>query len=290
MTTPDGIVAGMALAANGLTRAFGRHIAVADADVAVRAGAITGLVGPNGAGKTTLLLMLAGLLRPDTGTITVDGTQVDPPRLRSMVGWMPDVFGTWDSLTATEILSTFGRLHSLSRTDARARAAELLELVHLREFADRPAHELSRGQKQRLGFARTLVHSPRVLLLDEPASGMDPRSRVELRDQLRTLADDGCVVLVSSHILTELSEMVDDVIIMTEGRTRPTGEHTVGRRWRIREAGQPAATATTITFPDEQSAAQHLAALVAAGHQVVEFARVDTELEDAYLALDADRT
>ncbi|ROZ85968.1 ABC transporter ATP-binding protein [Gordonia sp. OPL2] len=281
----------MALAASGLIRAFGRHVAVADADVELRTGSITGLVGPNGAGKTTLLLMLAGLLRPDTGTITVDGVQVDPPRLRSMVGWMPDVFGTWDSLTATEILTTFGRLHSLSRADARSRAAELLDVVHLGEFADRPAHELSRGQKQRLGFARTLVHSPRILLLDEPASGMDPRSRVELRDQLRALADDGCVVLISSHILTELSEMVDDVIIMTEGRTRPTGERSsVGHRWRIREAGQPAASAATITFPDEQAAARHLAELISAGRPVAEFARIDTELEDAYLALDADRT
>ncbi|MXP20144.1 ATP-binding cassette domain-containing protein [Gordonia sp. HNM0687] len=279
----------MALAARGLTRAFGRHIAVAGADVSVASGTITGLVGPNGAGKTTLLLMLAGLLQPDTGTITVDGTEIDGSRLRSIVGWMPDVFGTWDSLTAVEILSTFGRLHGLSRTEARRRAVDLLELVHLAEFADRPAHELSRGQKQRLGFARTLVHRPRVLLLDEPASGMDPRSRVELRDQLRALADSGCAVLISSHILTELSEMVDDVIIMTEGRTRPS-ELSAGHRWRIREAGQPAASATTMRFPDEQVAAQHLAELIVAGHQVVEFARIDTELEDAYLALDADRT
>ncbi|MCF3941085.1 ABC transporter ATP-binding protein [Gordonia tangerina] len=279
----------MTLAANGLSRTFGRHVAVAGADVSVSTGSITGLVGPNGAGKTTLLLMLAGLLRPDSGTITVDGTEIDAPRLRSMVGWMPDVFGTWDSLTAGEILTTFGRLHGLSRADARRRAVELLELVHLAEFADRPAHELSRGQKQRLGFARTLVHRPRVLLLDEPASGMDPRSRVELRDQLRSLADSGCAVLISSHILTELSEMVDDVIIMTEGRTRPS-ELSAGHRWRIREASQPAASAITMRFADEQAAARHLAELITAGRQVVEFARVDTELEDAYLALDADRT
>ncbi|MYR08548.1 ATP-binding cassette domain-containing protein [Gordonia sp. SID5947] len=280
----------MALTASGLTRAFGRHVAVAGADISVRSGAITGLVGPNGAGKTTLLLMLAGLLRPDTGTITVDGDEVESSQLRSTVGWMPDVFGTWDSLTTTEILATFGRLHGLSRMAARARAEELLELVHLAEFADRPAHELSRGQKQRLGFARTLVHRPRVLLLDEPASGMDPRSRVELRDQLRALADDGCAVLISSHILTELSEMVDDVIIMTEGRTRPTAEPSPGHRWRIREAGQPAASATMMRFDDEHGAAQHLTDLITAGRQVAEFARIDTELEDAYLALDADRT
>jgi ABC-2 type transport system ATP-binding protein len=280
----------MVLATTGVTRTFGRHVAVAGADLSIGAGSITGLVGPNGAGKTTLLLMLAGLLRPDAGVIALDGAEVDSRSLRSAIGWMPDVFGTWDSLTTTEILSTFGQLHGLSRPASRNRATELLELVHLTQFADRPAHELSRGQKQRLGFARTLVHRPRVLLLDEPASGMDPRSRVELRDQLRALADDGCAVLISSHILTELSEMVDDVIIMTEGRTRSAARQNDRRRWRIREAGQSAASAVTMQFPNERAAALHLTELISAGRQIAEFARIETELEDAYLALDTDRT
>ncbi|KIQ17428.1 ABC transporter ATP-binding protein [Rhodococcus sp. MEB064] len=279
----------MSLTARGLTRTFGRHTAVAHADVTLTPGRVTGLVGPNGAGKTTLLLMLAGLLAPDSGTLQLDGSPVETVALRRAVGWMPDVFGTWDSLTASEILSTFGRLHGLSSQDARARAAELLQQVHLDDRADRPAHELSRGQKQRLGFARALVHSPRLLLLDEPASGMDPRSRVELRDEIRRLADGGCAVLVSSHILTELSEMVDDVIVMTDGRTRDSAPP-VERSWRVREAGRPASSATILHFPDEEAAAQHLRTLVESGAQVAEFARVDSQLEDTYLALDADRT
>lgn len=279
----------MKLTARGLTRTFGRHTAVAHADVTLGPGSITGLVGPNGAGKTTLLLMLAGLLAPDSGSITLDGREVEPAQLRAETGWMPDVFGTWDSLTATEILSTFGRLHGQSVEAACLRATELLAMVHLSEFADRPAHELSRGQKQRLGFARTLVNRPRVLLLDEPASGMDPRSRRELRDQLRVLADSGCAVLISSHILTELSEMVDDVVIMTAGHTRDS-ERPDGHVWRVREAGQPADSAKTLTFADEETAAQHLGELVASGSLIAEFARVDSELEDAYLALDAERT
>lgn len=279
----------MGLTARGLTRTFARHIAVAHADVRLRSGSITGLVGPNGAGKTTLLLMLAGLLAPDSGSIELDDVEVESAQLRTAIGWMPDVFGTWDSLTTTEILSTFGRLHGQSTQAARLRAAELLELVHLAEFADRPAHELSRGQKQRLGFARALVNRPQVLLLDEPASGMDPRSRRELRDQLRVLADGGCAVLISSHILTELSEMVDEVVIMTAGRTRDS-DRPAGRRWRIREVGQSAVSATTMSFADEEAAALHLGELIAAGARIAEFSRVDSELENAYLALDAERT
>jgi ABC-2 type transport system ATP-binding protein len=279
----------MGLTARGLTRSFGRHVAVAHADVALQSGTITGLIGPNGAGKTTLLLMLAGLLAPDAGTVAVDGRDVEPAELRRHCGWMPDVFGTWDSLTASEILSTFGRLHGQSRTEARDRAAELLEMVHLPEFADRPAHELSRGQKQRLGLARALVDRPAVLLLDEPASGMDPRSRVELRDQLRRHADDGCAVLVSSHILTELAEMVDDVVVMTDGRTRERSTPN-GHLWRIREAGSPAGSATTLRFADEDDAAQHLSDRIRDGARIAEFARVTSEIEDAYLALDAERT
>ncbi|WP_068151739.1 ABC transporter ATP-binding protein [Rhodococcoides corynebacterioides] len=279
----------MSLTARALTRSFGRHPAVTHADVTLRPGRITGLVGPNGAGKTTLLLLLAGLLAPDSGTLTLDDEPADSTRLRSSVGWMPDVFGTWDSLTALEILETFGRLHGLSRSAARDRAADLLRTVHLEDFAFRSAHELSRGQKQRLGFARALVHRPRVLLLDEPASGMDPRSRVDLRDTLRSLADDGCAVLVSSHVLSELSASVDDVVFVTAGRTHER-ERRVGHRWRMREVGSPESGADVLDFPDEEAAAAHLADQVSAGRRIAEFARVDTELEDAYLALEADRT
>ncbi|WP_235681263.1 ABC transporter ATP-binding protein [Tomitella gaofuii] len=280
---------GMGLTARGLTRTFGRNVAVEHAAVTLSSGRITGLVGPNGAGKTTLLLMLAGLLAPDSGCIELDGVEAESTQLRTEIGWMPDAFGTWDSLTATEILILFGRLHGRSTRNARLRAAELLELVHLDEFADRPAHELSRGQKQRLGFARALVHRPRVLLLDEPASGMDPRSRRELRDHLRAMADEGCAVLISSHILTELSELVDDVVIMTDGRTRDSTRPDA-RLWRIREAGRSGASATTMSFADEEAAARHLHGLIADGAQIAEFSPIDSALENAYLASDAERT
>ncbi|RDH10536.1 ATP-binding cassette domain-containing protein, partial [Tsukamurella pulmonis] len=150
----------MTLVARGLTRTFSQHVAVADASLTLAPGRITGLVGPNGAGKTTLLLMLAGLLRPSGGSIELDGAPIAPEDLRGRIGWMPDVFGTWDSLTPTEILTTFAKLYGVPSGEAHARAKDLLARVHLTEFADRPAQVLSRGQKQRLGFARAMVHHP----------------------------------------------------------------------------------------------------------------------------------
>ena len=205
----------------GVHRAFGTVRALDGVDLVARAGAVTALVGPNGSGKTTLLLVLAGLLVPDAGEVRVAG--YDPVRdgraARARTGWMPDAFGTWDSLTAREVLLTFAAAYRMPRAVAADRAVELLQTVHLSEYADRPASVLSRGQKQRLGLARALVHDPDVLLLDEPASGLDPRSRVDLRHLLRRLADGGTTVLVSSHVLSELDEMADDAVFLSRGRT-----------------------------------------------------------------------
>ena len=233
----------------GVHRAFGDVRALDGVDLVARPGAVTALVGPNGSGKTTLLLVLAGLLVPDAGEVRVAGH--DPVRdgraARARTGWMPDAFGTWDSLTAREVLLTFAAAYRLPRAVAADRTAELLETVHLAEFADRPASALSRGQKQRLGLARALVHRPDVLLLDEPASGLDPRSRVELRVLLRRLADDGATVLVSSHVLTELDEMADDAVFLSRGRTvvpeAPGSGPGGAPEWRLRALDVDALTA-----------------------------------------------
>lgn len=273
------------LTATGLSRAFGKHSAVVHANITLTPGRITGLVGPNGAGKTTLLLLLAGLLSPDTGDIEINGAITSSVELRKITGWMPDVFGTWESLTTQEILTTFARLHGQETKAARQRANELLRLVHLSEFSRRPAHELSRGQKQRLGFARALVNNPQVLLLDEPASAMDPRSRKELRNQLRILADNGCAILVSSHILTELSEMVDDIVIMTGGQTHIYSPAET-LNYRVRRVGQATDAAEILSFADENAAAAHLSELISKNIPVVEFSCTSNQLEDTYLALD----
>ena len=319
-STPSGSGGGeRGIVVDGAHRSFGSVRAVASVDLTARAGAVTALIGPNGSGKTTLLLMLAGLLVPDAGRMTVDG--FDPVTegyaARSLVGWMPDAFGTWDSLTAREVLTTVGAAYRLSRADAARRASELLDTVHLTELADSPARVLSRGQKQRLGLARALVHDPSVLLLDEPAGGLDPRSRVDLRVLLRRLAAEGRTVLVSSHVLTELDEMADDAVFLSQGRT--VAAQTVQaaaaapRTWRVRalsarslaawltqvhvpwEAEDPAAPppdgagALLIALDGEASAAALLKDAVTAGVAVTSLAPVGGALEQTYLSLEEER-
>ncbi|MEV7963571.1 ABC transporter ATP-binding protein [Oerskovia paurometabola] len=308
---PDGVAAPGGIVAQGVRRAFGTVHAVDGVDLVARPGRVTALVGPNGSGKTTLLLVLAGLLTPDAGTVRVAGfdpvTQSFAARART--GWMPDAFGTWDSLTAREVLTTFAAAYRLPAAVGAARAAELLALVHLQEYADRPASVLSRGQKQRLGLARALVHDPDVLLLDEPASGLDPRSRVDLRILVRELAARGKTVLISSHVLTELDEMADDAVFLSRGRTvasETVGEAATTRRtWRVR-ALDPVALHTWLTGagvvfgtePDgaalvdldsDASAAALLRDAVVAGVPVVASAPAGGILEQAYLALEEER-
>lgn len=206
--------------ATNLRRNFGSFTAVDGVDLVLRSGVITGLVGPNGAGKTTLMLMLAGMLSADTGEISVLGENcsVHPRAARAHIGWLPDSCGSWGSLTVKEIMVDFGKLHGLNKSAASSRADELLTRVHLDAMAQSAAHVLSRGQKQRLGVARTLIHQPAVLILDEPAAGMDPRSRIDLRALVRAQADRGAAVLISSHVLSELETLVDDVLFMEAGK------------------------------------------------------------------------
>ncbi|MDT0166566.1 ABC transporter ATP-binding protein [Actinotalea sp. AC32] len=310
---PGGIVT------QGVRRHFGPVRAVDGMDLVAHPGAVTALVGPNGSGKTTLLLMLAGLLRPDAGTISVAGVDptVDGLGARAVTGWMPDAFGTWDSLTAREILLTFAAAYRVPTEVATTRVAELLETVHLADLADRPAHVLSRGQKQRLGLARALVHDPQVLLLDEPASGLDPRSRVDLRVLLRGLAAQGRTVLVSSHVLTELDEMADDAVFVSGGRTvaRQTVEEATATRrpWRLRALSQsglaawldaagvpwtpedafaPPADApggVLVELDGEEAAGALLRTAVGAGVPVTSLAPAAGALESTYLALEEER-
>ena len=310
MTSP-GIVA------TGVRRSFGDVHAVRNVSLEARAGAVTGLVGPNGSGKTTLLLMLASLLAPDAGTLRIGGIDPvsDPAGVRRIMGWRPDALGAWSSLTARETLVMTGRLYGIAPDDAARGAARLLAEVGLNELADTPARVFSRGQKQRLGLARALVHDPQVLLLDEPASGLDPQARVDLRVQLRRLAAEGRTILISSHILSELEEVVDDAVFLVDGSTvssdRVAQAATRVRTWRIRLADREATAAVLpvaqvlgldaalvpidrrdllVGFDSDASAAAALAALVGAGLPVAEFAAATGLLEHTFLDLEGGRS
>lgn len=252
------------IVATGVGRSFGAVHAVRDATFEAPAGKITGLVGPNGAGKTTLLLMLASLLAPDRGEIRLgDVDPVTAPRdARRLLGWMPDTLGAWPSLTARESIVTTARLHDMSPAASAARADELLRLVGLDDLAGSPARVLSRGQKQKLGLARALVHDPQVLLLDEPASGLDPEARVQLRMLLRRLADEGRTILISSHVLAELEEVIDGAVFLVDGSVVDPGTGPAGRTYRIRvmraqadEAHTDAMTQTAVPVRADPAAA-----------------------------------
>jgi ABC-2 type transport system ATP-binding protein len=209
----------------GMRKAYGKTVAVRNLSMHVPRGSVYGFVGPNGAGKTTTIRTLATLQRADAGTIRVGGIDVrkEPGMVRDRVGYMPDFFGVYDSLSVSEYLDFYGSSHRLSAGRRRQICHELLELVDLSEKRDAPVESLSRGMKQRLGLARCLVHDPDVLLLDEPASGMDPRARIELREILRELARLNKTILISSHILPELAEMCTHVGIIRDGELLAEG-------------------------------------------------------------------
>jgi ABC-2 type transport system ATP-binding protein len=300
--------------ARGVRRSFGDVHAVRDVELEAPPGEVTALVGPNGSGKTTLLLVLATLLVPDAGEVRVAGFDPvrEPGEVRARMGWSPDVFGLYDNLTAREYLDAMAAAYRLPAPVRRLRTPYLLDLARLSEFADAPVHTLSRGQKQRLGLARALVHDPAVLLLDEPASGLDPRSRVALRDLLRGLAGEGKSVLVSSHILSDLEELADRVVFVDAGRT--VGQHRVTdlpatrtvRTYRLRALEMPAlvdaldgagvphgapgtAGLDVEVAGGEPAAARLLATLVGAGVAVTSFAPLGGALEAAYLDLTEER-
>ncbi len=213
------------ISTEGLTKFYETHPAVREVSLFVPAGETCALVGPNGAGKTTLLKMLAGLLRPTSGRMEVAGVEVgaEPKRLHRIVGYVPDTYGLYDELSVRHFLEYFARAHEVARESAAKRIEGVLSLTDLTSKRDAPVGSLSRGMRQRLVIAKTLLHAPKVLLLDEPASGLDPHARRELRDLIRQLAALGTTLLVSSHILTELADFSTSVIIMERGRVVRSG-------------------------------------------------------------------
>lgn len=297
----------------GIRRSFGEVHAVRDASFAARPGTVTALIGPNGSGKTTLMLMLASLLKPDAGSIRIAGSDpvTETAAVRARLGWMPDVLGSWASLSVRRTLETTARLYRIPPKRAAQRAQELIELVGLVPLADQPTRVLSRGQKQRLSLARALVHDPEVLLLDEPASGLDPAARVDLRELVRRVAAEGATVLVSSHVLAELDEMADGAVYIDGGVTASAeavaSTRATARPWRIRSldpqqlrAGLAASgihesqivvdrAELIVPVAGEDAAATLLQSLVSGGARISVFAPAVGDLEHTFLDLSARR-
>ena len=308
----------VAIRTRELCRYFGKSRAVENINLDVPAGSLFGLIGPNGAGKTTTLRMLAGLLDPTSGEIRINGLAFRNYRreIQWQIGFMPDFFGVYEDLFVWEYLDFFTRCYKIPPNRRRQVTDELLDLVDLTEKRDAYVHTLSRGMRQRLCLAHALVHDPKVLLLDEPASGLDPRARVEMRELLRELRSMGKTILLSSHNLRELAELCDSIAIMERGRLVVCGslnelnERIAGNRTlNIPVLSDPKnAMAILEAFPgvgqvshsgmngngnmlevefngDDSSAADLLETLVIERVRIVSFNEVTTNLEETFLTL-----
>jgi ABC-2 type transport system ATP-binding protein len=273
-----------------LTKRYGELYAVNDLSFDIPTGSVFGLIGPNGAGKSTTFLVLASLLRPTSGRVEVAG--VDPAHdlrgLRARVGYMPDVMGVYDNVRVAEYLEFFAAAYRVPRSGWPSLLDGLLELVDLTGKRDAMVNSLSRGMKQRLSLAR--VHDPEVLVLDEPASGLDPRARVELRELLSELAAMGKTVVISSHILAEMEEMCTEVAILEAGSLVAVGTPSdiadqLGgvRQVRVRLATGETSTHAVATEEEQQALLRRL--VVDEGLPVVEFTETGRGLEDLFLRL-----
>lgn len=297
-----------------LVKRYGKTVAVDHLSLRVEAGEVHGFVGPNGAGKTTTMRILATLMQPTAGDAFVEGVSAvhEPQKVRALVGYMPDFFGVYDNLKAWEYLDFYAGCVSMDARTRRRRIDELLELTALTSKREAYVDQLSRGMKQRLCLARALMHDPKLLILDEPASGMDPLARAQMREILREIGQMGKTVLISSHILPELSELCTSMTVLQKGRAVFSGSvaemerRLHGAPLVIRLAEQPeepvlkqAAQALETLFGQppameplkwrmeaqagEQTDAQALRALVELGVPVCGFGREHATLEKAFM-------
>ncbi len=307
-----------------ISRWFGSTCAVNQVSFDVHAGEVFGFIGPNGAGKTTSMRILATLDIPTTGDAWVDGFSVidDADRVRRRLGFMPDGFGTYPNVNCEEYLDFFARAYGLRGKERLRALREVMGFTQLDQMAHKPITGLSKGMKQRLCLGRTLIHDPKVLVLDEPAAGLDPRARIELRDMIVQLAEQGKSLLISSHILTELAEMCDRVAIIEQGsllavgtvdeilhnrpHTSPTADSTetapLRTRMNVSVLGDPGAVADwlrnrdqvsdlkpagkTVTFEFDADPERHvelLKAMIDAGFPITSFTGKQRSLEDAFL-------
>jgi ABC-2 type transport system ATP-binding protein len=299
-----------------LTKKYGSFLALDRLTLAVERGQILGFVGPNGAGKTTTIKILVGLARPTSGSARVAGADCarEARKVKRLVGYMPDTFGSYDNMRVSEYLDFFGAAFAIPRRQRARRIGEVLETTRAEGFRDLYVEALSHGMRQRVAIARTLLHDPEVLILDEPANGLDPQARIEMRELLMELARRGKTLLVTSHVLPELARICHRVAIITRGRLRAFGTlDEISRSLRqlrpmevlltqaeqieraaevVRRHVEPGAEISSSpeeavvrfrTARPEEDLAGLLAALVAAGLGVAQFREVQTDLEEAFM-------
>lgn len=300
-----------------LTKRYGQFTALDDLTLTLNAGQIFGLIGPNGAGKTTAIKILVGLNRPTSGTAHISGADCvrDVRRIKRLVGYMPDRFGSYDNMRVREYLDFFGAAFGIRRRQRTKRIEEIMETTGTTYMKDRFVESLSHGMQQRVGVARTLLHDPQVLILDEPANGLDPQARIEMRDLLLHLAQLGKTLLVTSHILPELSRICDRVGILTHGKLRAFGTiEQIGRQISqrrtieahltnteqipaaariVRDTLEPEAEVIEAvaerairfrTAIPEAELGDLLAQLVRGGIVVTQYREVQTDLEEAFMS------
>ena len=298
---------------DGLVRHFDGVRAVDDVSFSVERGKVLGFIGPNGAGKTTTMRILATLDTPQRGDAWIAGHSVvdQPEKVRRIVGFMPDYAGVYANTTVFEYLDFFARAHGLRGDERRKAVDSIIEFMSLGDLSDRNVEGLSKGLKQRVALGRAIVHDPQVLILDEPAANLDPRARIEFRTLIRELAADGKTILLSSHILTELSEICDVVTVIEQGRILATGtvsDILAGMRPRRQLSVRLAASAVGVDrFLVEQPGVsnvheaggriefeldggddqqvQIISRLIAAGFPVLEFSAHSADLEDLFIEI-----
>lgn len=301
-----------------LTKVYGEFTALDDLTISLRRGQILGFIGPNGAGKTTTIKILVGLARPTSGRASICGADCvnDARRIKHLVGYMPDRFGSYDNMRVSEYLDFFGAAFRIPRRERERRIAEVLETTNSTYMRDRYVESLSHGMQQRIGIARTLLHDPEVLILDEPANGLDPEARVEMREILLRLAAMGKTLIVTSHILPELSRICDQVAIITHGKLRAFGplseimrrvsqERTIEVQMAsseelgaasevIQQFHEGSCNVTTSpaesvvrfrTQKSEEVLGELLVLLVQRGLHVTQFRELQADLEDAFLSV-----
>ena len=300
-----------------MTKQFGEFTAVDELSMTVDRGRILGFIGPNGAGKTTTIKILVGLARPPFGRAMIAGADcvTEAHKIKKLVGYMPDKFGPYPNMRVREYLDFFGAAFKIPKKERKARIQEVLEITRATYMQDRYVEALSHGMQQRVGIARTLLHDPEVLIFDEPANGLDPEARIEMRDLLLRLADLGKTLIVTSHILPELSRICDEVAIISGGKLRASGTmaeineqlgqmrmveiHLDGAE-QIDQAQEIVRTHSDIAEIagskteelirfranlTDQAMANLLNSLVSANIPVAQFHEVQTDLEDAFLTV-----